>query len=122
MGLHTDTEIYRTAYDLFTTTTEAIRNMPRDVKVHMGGKIRDEVLDVIDAIYMANAERDKTEKLPHIESARRRILRVEVLLRQSVDLRFITRPAYAKAVELTRSIGKQATAWRNYFASHAPAA
>lgn len=117
MGLHTDTEIYRTTYDLFTTTTEAIRNMPRDVKAHMGGKIRDEVLEAIDAIYMANAAKDK---VPHIESARRRILRVEVLLRQSV--RFITRPAYARTVELTRSIGRQATAWRKYSASQAPAA
>jgi hypothetical protein len=118
MGLHTDTEIYRTTYVLFTTLTEAIRNMPRDVKNHMGGKIRDEVLEAIDAIYMANVARNK---VPHIENARRRIARVEVLLRQSVDLRFITRPAYAKAVELTRSIGRQATAWLKYSASHAPA-
>lgn len=119
MGLHTDTEIFRTTYDLFAVTTEAIRNMPRDVKMHMGGKIRDEVLEAIDAIYMANASRDK---VPHIENARRRIARVEVLLRQSVDLRFITKPAYARTVELTRSIGRQATAWRKYSASHAPAA
>lgn len=118
MGLHTDTEIYRTTSLLFTTITEAIRNMPRDVKRYMGEKIRDEVLEAIDAIYMANVARNK---VPHIENARRRIVRVEVLLRQSVDLRFITRPAYAKAVELTRSAGRQATAWLKYSASHAPA-
>jgi hypothetical protein len=53
---------------------------------------------------------------------RRSILRVELLLRQSVDMRFITRSAYARAVELTRSIGKQATAWKKYSASHAPVA
>jgi hypothetical protein len=51
------------------------------------------VLEAIDAIYMANVARDK---VPHIENARRRIARVEVLLRQSVDMRFITRPAYAR--------------------------
>ncbi len=119
MGLHTDTEIYGTTYTLFTVVNEAIRNMPRDVKAYMGGKIRDELLGAIDAIYMANAARDK---VPHIEAVRRGILRVEVLLRQSVDLRFITRPAYAKAVELTRSVGKQSTAWRKYSASHPPVA
>src|SRR5689334_3122086 len=101
MGLHSDTAIYRTTYDLFRTTTEVlIRNMPREVKKNIGEKLRDEVLEAIDAIYMANVARDK---VPHIEQVRRRIARVEVLLRQSVDLRFISRGAYADAVELTRS-------------------
>lgn len=119
MGLHTDTEIYRTAYDLLKVTTQAARNMPRDVKLLVGGKIRDELLEAFDAIYTANVAKDK---VPHIESVRRSILRVEILLRQSVDMRFITRPAYAQAARLTQSIGKQATAWRKYSASHAPVA
>lgn len=118
MGLHTDTEIYRTAFELMKVSTEAARNMPRDVKLLVGGKIRDELLEAFDGIYAANVARDKA---PHIEVVRRHILRVELLLRQSVDMRFITRPAYARAVELTRSIGKQATAWKKYSASHAPA-
>ncbi len=119
MGLHTDTEIYRTAYELFKVSIDAARNMPRDVKLLVGGKIRDELLAAFDGIYLANVARDKA---PHIENVRRSILRVELLLRQSVDMRFITRPAYARAVELTRSIGRQATAWRKHSASHAPVA
>lgn len=119
MGLHTDTEIYRTAYDLMKVATEAARNMPRDVKLLVGGKIRDELLAAFDCIYLANVARDK---VPHIEGVRRSILRVELLLRQSVDMRFIDRTAYARAVALTRSVGKQATAWRKYSASHAPVA
>jgi hypothetical protein len=118
VGLHTDTEIYRTAYELLKVSTEAARNMPRDVKLLVGGKIRDELLEAFDAMYAANVARDK---VPHIDLVRRSILRVELLLRQSVDMRFITRPAYSRAVELTRSIGKQATAWKKYSASHAPA-
>jgi hypothetical protein len=119
MGLHTDTSIYRTCSELFRLTQELIRNMPRDVKRHMGDKIRDELLDAIDAIYMANVAR---EKLPHIEKIRRHVARVELLLRQSVDLGFIVRPGYAKAVHFTQSIGRQATGWKKYSASHAPAA
>lgn len=119
MGLHTETAIYRTAYELFTVTTQAARSMPRDVKVLMGGKIRDELLHAFDAIYEANVARDK---MAHIDGVRRSIQRVELLLRQSVDMRFITRPEYARAARLTQSIGKQATAWRKYSASHAPVA
>lgn len=119
MGLHTDTAIYRTARELFKVTTLAIREMPRDVKTYMGHKIRDELLEAIDHIYMANVAVDKRDE---IEAVRRRIQRVEVLLRESVDLRFITRPAYSQAVQLTQSIGRQATGWLKYSASHAPAA
>lgn len=119
MGLHTDTEIYRTAYDLMKVTTEAARNMPRDVKLLVGGKIRDELLNAFDGIYLANVARDKA---PHIEVVRRSILRVELLLRQSVDMKFIGRPIYSRAVELTRSIGRQATGWKKQSASHAPVA
>lgn len=120
MGLHTDTEIYRTAYDLMKVTTAAARNMPRDVKLLVGGKIRDELLAAFDSLYLANVAR---EKAPHIEGLRRSILRVELLLRQSVDMRFIDRSAYSQAVKLTQSIGRQATGWKKQqSASHAPVA
>lgn len=119
MGLHTDTEIYRTAYELFAVTTKAARNMPRDVKLLVGGKIRDELLEAFEGIYLANVAKDK---VPHIDLVRRSILRVELLLRQSVDLRFITRPAYAQAVKLTQSVARQASGWRKHSASHAPVA
>jgi hypothetical protein len=42
--------------------------MPRDVKLLMGGKIRDELLEVVRRIYAANVARDK---VPHIEVVRR---------------------------------------------------
>lgn len=119
MGLHTDTQIHKVAYDLFNVAIAAARNMPRDVKVLVGGKIRDELLEVFEHIYLANVARDK---VPHIDDVRRRIQRVELLLRSSRDMRFITVPAYAAAVQLTQSIGKQASAWRKYSAAHPPVA
>lgn len=100
MGLHTDTEIYRTAYELFAVTTQAARNMPRDVKLLVGGKIRDELLETFDGIYAANVARDK---VAHIDGVRRSIQRVELLLRQSVDMRFISRSEYARAAQLTQT-------------------
>ena len=44
MGLHTDLPIYKVAYDLFDTSTELAKNMPRDFKQSVGGKLRDECL------------------------------------------------------------------------------
>lgn len=119
MGLHKDTAIHRTARELFKVMTIEIRNMPRDVKQYMGHKIRDEVLEAIDHIYMANVARDKRDE---IEALRRRVQRVEILLQESVDLQFITQPAYSRAIKLTESIGRQASGWLKYSASHAPVA
>ena len=121
MGLHSDTPIHKTCYDLFLVVVEAARNMPKDVKQLTGGKIRDELLEVFEDIYQANAARDAA-KVQHIDGVRRRINRVEIQLRAARDMRFITTPAYAKAIALTQSIGRQATGWRKSFATHAPAA
>lgn len=121
MGLHTDTEIHKTAYDLLRVVVEAVRNMPKDVKLLTGGKIRDELLDVFEDIYQANVAR-AAAKVPHIDGVRSRMQRVEILLRLSRDMQFITTPAYARAIRLTQSIGRQATGWRKSFATHSPAA
>lgn len=117
MAIHSDLPIHKTAYDLFCVVTKAARNMPRDVKQLVGGKIRDEMLDAFDHIYFANRSKNK---VPHIENVHRHILRAELMLRMSRDIGIVKTPAYAEAVELTRSIGKQATAWRRYAAKQLP--
>ena len=109
MALHTELPIHKVAYDLMAVAIEAARNMPRDVKQLMGGKIRDLCLELLGLIYQANVARDK---VPAIDALRGRLQDVEVLLRLSVDLRYITRPAYARAIEHTTRLGKQATGWR----------
>lgn len=120
MALHTDTPIHKTAYDLLGVVVAAARNMPRDVKLLIGGKLRDELLELFEHIYQANVAADK---VPHIDQVRKRIQGVEVLLRLARDMRFIGTPVYGTAVSLTQSIGKQATAWRkHYTASHPPVA
>jgi hypothetical protein len=113
MALHTDLPIHKTAYDLMAVVVKAARNMPRDVKVLVGGKIRDELLEAFDHIYLANRAQDK---VPHIDGVHKHILRAEILLRMSRDLKYIATSDYADAVQRTQSIGKQATAWRKHYA------
>lgn len=119
MAIHTQLPIHKTAYDLMAVVVKAARNMPRDVKVLVGGKIRDELLEAFDAIYLANRAQDK---VPHIDNVHKHVLRAEILLRMSRDLGYIATSAYADAVERTQSIGKQATAWRKHYAPHSPVA
>ena len=44
-----------------------------------------------------------------------RVQSAEVLFRMSRDKQYIRTPCYASAIQLTVSVGKQATAWRKRF-------
>ncbi len=65
MALHTELPIYKVAYDLFDMSTELAKNMPRDFKQSVGGKLRDECLEITVLIFRANCARDKA---PHLGS------------------------------------------------------
>jgi len=109
MALHTQLPIYKAAYDLLDVVTDLAKNMPRDFKASIGGKIRDEVVEITVLVFRANTAR---EKGAHLQGLIERLQVAELLLRLSRDKRLIAIKQYARAVELTISIGKQASGWR----------
>lgn len=109
MALHTELPIYKVAYDLFDTSTDLAKNMPRDFKQSVGGKLRDECLEITVLIFRANCARDKA---PHLGTLVERLQVAELLLRLARDKRLISTGQYARAIALTGSIGKQANGWR----------
>jgi len=109
MALHHQLPIYKAAYSLFDTITDLAKNMPRDFKQSIGGKLRDECIEILTLIFRANTAR---EKAAHLTDLIERLQVTELLLRLSRDKRLISTGQYAKAVELTGSIGKQAGGWR----------
>jgi hypothetical protein len=114
MALHSTLPIYKVTYELLVLATEITRNMPRDFKASMGGKIRKECLKLVLLIYRANAASDK---VPHLTRLLERLQVAELLFRLSKDLRLIGVKQYARAIELTAAIGKQANGWRKYSAT-----
>lgn len=111
MALHSELPIYKVAYDLLDLTVELARNMPRDVKQSIGGKLRDECIEITVLIFRANVAR---EKGAHLVELLERLQVAELLLRLARDKRFISIPGYAKAIELTGKIGRQANGWRKH--------
>jgi hypothetical protein len=109
MALHTQLPIYKVAYDLLDVVTDLAKNMPRDFKASIGGKLRDEVVEIVTLIFRANTAR---EKAPHLQDLLERLQVAELLLRLARDKRLIAVKQYARAVELTTSVGKQASGWR----------
>ena len=114
MAIHTELNIYKVTYDLLDVITELAKNMPRDFKQSIGGKLRDECVEIVTLIFKANVSQDKS---PHLISLIERIQVCNLLLRLSRDKRLISTGQYAKAIELTGSIGKQANGWRRFASS-----
>ena len=109
MALHTSLPIYRAAYSLLDVITDLARNMPKDFKASIGGKLRDECVEIVTLIFRANCAKEKAR---HIEVLLEHLQVTELLLRLSRDKRLISTGQYAKAIEITTSIGKQASGWR----------
>lgn len=109
MALHTTLPIHKTAYELFGAIVDLVRNMPRDIKQSLGTVMRDQAMQILLLVGKANAAADK---VPHITQLLEHREAVELMLRTCLDKRFISRAQWARAVELTDSIGKQAGGWR----------
>ena len=109
MAIHTELPIYKVAYDLLGVVIQLVKNMPREVKQSIGGKVRDECIEISTLVFRANVAQDKA---PHLLELLERLQVAELLLRLARDHRFISTGQYAKAIALTGSIGKQANGWR----------
>lgn len=116
MALASTLPIYRVTYDLLQVATRITKDMPRDYKQSLGGKIREECVELTVLIYRANCSRDKR---PHLETLQEHLQVVMLLLRLSKDMRLISTGQFAQTIELTDQIGRQATGWLKSAASSA---
>lgn len=110
MAIHTELPIYKVAYELLELVAKLAKNMPRDYKQSLGGKLRDECLEISVLVFRANVSEQKSQ---HLLKLIEHQLVAELLLRLACDMRLISQTQWAKAIELTTSIGKQANGWRN---------
>lgn len=111
MALHTDTEIYKSTYDLSKLVTQLVANMPRNFKADFGAELRRRCMTLVMRTYEANTNADKTAILQRM---RMEIETVNLSLRLAVDLRLISVTQYSRVIAITDSIGKQATGWQKY--------
>ena len=114
MALHTELPIHKEAYDLLDNLMQLAKHLPRDMKVLIGTKWRDEGLYVLEMVFKANSSQDK---VPYLEALISSLQLIELLCRLSRDNKYISVAQYAKAIKLTGSIGKQAGGWRKKFMS-----
>lgn len=111
MALHHELPIYRETYELLTKVVQVTRNIPRDFKRLIGEELRAECVKMMVLIFRANVA---TDKVQHIQELLERLQVVELMLRMSKDMRWISTGQYASLVAMTQNIGKQATGWKKH--------
>lgn len=109
MAVHTTLPIYKVAYDLLDVSTNLVKDMSRDFKRSIGDKITTECIEITVLIFRANIAQ---EKAAHLLELLERLQVAELMIRLAKDKRLISTTGYASAIELTTSIGKQASGWR----------
>lgn len=109
MALHTELSIYKAAYGLLGMATDYVKDMPRNIKPILGAHMNQLCIRLVLLIARANAARNK---VPLLEKLLERTAELEILLRLCRDKRYISAGQYAKAVELTNSVGRQANGWK----------
>lgn len=77
MAIHTTLPIYREAYRLFDVIMDLTKNMPREFKQSIGGKLRDECIEIMTLIFRANPQRMGPLTLEAREWALAEILRIQ---------------------------------------------
>lgn len=120
--MHFDLPIYQAVIDLQKFVAERVIHLPRDVKGIYGVLLAQEALEMAVIVRHANIAVGRRKAL-HLEQLLDAVERVQVVLRVLRDLRHLSNSVWSASVQLTVSIGKQATALRNKFApSPSPAA
>jgi len=121
MALHSDLPIYRTGVKLLTTAITLQQNMPRAVKRSLGEKVTHHCMEMLDLMALANATQH-AERAAHIKQLMTHLRATTVLLRVAHDSRAVPTKAWAAAVQLLDSIGRQGGGWLKSASNRAPAA
>jgi hypothetical protein len=108
MALTHHLEIYQSTYQFLKLVVTVTRNFPKEFKRLIGDDLRNETTAMVALIYRANVASDKVQ---HIEQLRERLQVVELFLRLSLDMRWISPKQYGALTRMTQSIGRQSTGW-----------
>ncbi len=111
MALTTDLDIYKSASGLLSLAVDVQANIPRAFRASIGNRIADECVELLVTIGRANAARTGSGRAAQIETLLERLDVARFLLRAAHDKRLISGKLWAKSIQLTDSIGKQANGW-----------
>lgn len=111
MSLSTDLDIHKQGLALLDLCTDVQANIPRAFRASMGQRVAGECVEILLRICRANAARQPADRIAHLEQLQESLHVAQMLLRTAHAKRLIATGLWARSIELTDSIGKQAHGW-----------
>lgn len=102
--------IYKEAQRLVSVLHDTTRKAPRDLRHTLVQKLLSESVELIVDIDSANKS-TMEQRVAHINTAQKRVARLDVLLFVSLEQRCLSKGAAAKAMEHIDALGKQVHGW-----------
>lgn len=104
-----ESPIFTKTYDLLLWLIPATQKFPKDQRFVLAKRIQDTVFDFQEALIAAGMNNEKPRNL---QSADVRLRQLQVYLRLSLDMKFITIKQYEHVSRMTVEIGKILGGWR----------
>ena len=110
MVLYQELPVFGDVYRLTLKIFEVTGNFPREYKFTLGQDMKRDALVLLRSIYRINRSRDK---VAHLEGFLDDFELLKLEIRLSADLKLLSLRKQAHLAELTDTIGRQITGWRN---------
>lgn len=114
MTLHHDTDIYKTASELFDVVDTIVLNMKKQYNRRLGDRLLDANIDIVLLIMDVNIETSPRKRVAYLSKLARRVEKMELIRRLISDKRLASHTHVAEALRLLTSVGKQANGWKKY--------
>lgn len=112
--LVSNTQIYLDSRKLLDVILDVTPNFPRAYKYTIGNKMHEIAIALISEISAAYINRDRATRIQHLINFQAEFEVLKTLIRIAGERKWILgQSRHADIIELTDTIGKQATAWKN---------
>lgn len=109
-----DMPIYRAVINLLNFTLNATKDFSRQMRPTLGKILIESAVDLVGKVCKANAARNKYQ---HLTDALEVIESIAAMWQAAHEVRLINIAAFAKAIDLTENIARQAAGWRKAFSA-----
>jgi hypothetical protein len=100
--------IFQKTYDFVLWAVHHTEKFPKSSRFSISVRIEDKLLNFLEAILVANRQKNKLEKLNYADEI---LEQIRILFRLSKDMKFINLNSYEYAAKELTEIGKLLGAW-----------
>lgn len=107
------TRIYIDCRSLLDELLNVTVDFPRNYKFTIGSKMQEYSIEILNDIAGAYINKSLEKRIEHLTNFQTRFETLKVLIRVAGERKWVSLKKFARLSELTTTIGKQSTAWKN---------